>query len=78
VRGIAGQENAVVVRVVSQRWGEVPVVVTTRTIDLAAIRDAVRAELAPAAAPDRVLVVERMPLLASGKPDRISLQSLAQ
>jgi O-succinylbenzoic acid--CoA ligase len=78
VRGFPGQADAVVVRAPSERWGEVPVVVTTEAIDLDSLRAAVRAELDVAAAPDRVVVVPELPLLASGKPDRIGLQRLAQ
>ena len=78
VRSIAGQTDAVVVRAPSERWGEVPVVVTTHAIELAAVRDRVRAELPPAAAPDRVILVSSIPFLPSGKPDRVGLQRLAQ
>ncbi|HEX4445064.1 MAG TPA: AMP-binding protein [Galbitalea sp.] len=78
VRGIPDQEDAVVVRAPSERWGEVPVVVTTQAIELAVVRDRVRAELPPAAAPDRVVLVSGIPLLPSGKPDRVGLQRLAQ
>jgi O-succinylbenzoic acid--CoA ligase len=78
VRGIAGQVDAVVVRAPSDRWGEVPVVVTTKPIDLDTLRGAVRAELDAAAAPDRVVVVSKIPLLSSGKPDRVGLRRLAQ
>jgi O-succinylbenzoic acid--CoA ligase len=78
VRGITGHEDDVVVRVTSERWGDVPVVVTTRPIDLDELRGIVRGELDAAAAPDRVLVVDSIPTLSSGKPDRIRLQSLAQ
>jgi O-succinylbenzoic acid--CoA ligase len=78
VRGIAGHEADVVVRAASERWGEVPVVVTTRPVDLGELRGIVRNQLNEAAAPDRVLVVESLPTLSSGKPDRIRLQRLAQ
>ncbi len=78
VRGLAGQADAVVTRATSERWGEVPVVVTTRPIELEGLRAAVRAILGAAAAPDRVVVVEGIPFLSSGKPDRVGLQRLAQ
>jgi O-succinylbenzoic acid--CoA ligase len=78
VRGISGQSDAVVVRSASERWGEVPVVVTTCAIELGELRDLVRAQLGNAAAPDRVILVGHIPQLASGKPDRIELQRLAQ
>jgi o-succinylbenzoate---CoA ligase len=78
VRGIRGLEDAVVVRSASERWGEVPVVIGTRAIDPGAVREIVRAALGSAAAPARVIAVEAIPLLSSGKPDRIELQRLAQ
>jgi o-succinylbenzoate---CoA ligase len=78
VHGIAGQLDAVVVRAPSERWGEVPVVVTTRTIDLDRVRTVVKAQLGAASAPDRVVIVDAIPLLSSGKPNRIELQRLAQ
>ena len=78
VRTIDGQGDAVVVRAPSERWGEVPVVVTTHAIELEQLRRVVRAALAAPAAPDRVVVVKAIPLLDSGKPDRIELHRLAQ
>ena len=78
VRTIPGHEGDVVVRSPSERWGEVPVVFTTLPIDLGALRAAVRERLDAAAAPDRVVVLEVLPFLSSGKPDRIELQRRAQ
>ena len=78
VHGIAGQSDAAVVRAPSERWGEVPVVVTTSPIELDELRAAVKAQLGAASAPDRVVIVAEIPLLASGKPDRIELHRLAQ
>jgi O-succinylbenzoic acid--CoA ligase len=78
VRHIAGQADAVVVAVASDRWGEVPVVITTTPIELAELRAKVRSHLDDAAAPDRVILVEHIPVLRTGKPDRIGLQRLAQ
>jgi o-succinylbenzoate---CoA ligase len=77
VRALPGQTDAVVVRASSERWGEVPVVVTTTPIELDALRAAVRGALGAAAAPARVLVVEAIPQLSSGKPDRVLLRSMA-
>jgi O-succinylbenzoic acid--CoA ligase len=78
VHDIPGQADAVVVRAVSPRWGEVPVVVTTRAIELQELRELVRARMNVAAAPDRVIVLDAIPTLRSGKPDRVRLQRLAQ
>jgi O-succinylbenzoic acid--CoA ligase len=73
VRSIAGLESAVVVRAPSTEWGEVPVVVSTVDAELAAVREAVAARLGRAAAPSRLHVVDTVPLLPSGKPDRALL-----
>ncbi len=78
VRGLPLQQDAVAVRAPSERWGEVPVVVTTSPIALDELRTAVRTQLGAAAAPARVVVVDAIPRLTSGKPDRIGLQRLAQ
>ncbi len=72
--------DAVVVRAPHERWGEVPVVVAPREVDeagLAALRARIRDELGRAAAPDRVIHLPSIPLLASGKPDRRALEALA-
>lgn len=87
VRGIDGLGDAVVVAVASDRWGQVPVVVSVRTsgaaasaarpLDLPQLRAMLTHALGRAAAPDRVLVVDEIPVLASGKPDRVQLARLA-
>jgi O-succinylbenzoic acid--CoA ligase len=78
VRTLRGQTDAVVVAASSERWGEVPVVVTTAPIDLESLRETVAAALGPAGAPARVVVLDSLPTLSSGKPDRRSIRLLAQ
>ncbi len=79
VRGIDGFADAVVVPVADARWGQASVVVTAHRVPQAEelVRAVVAAELGKAARPRGVLVVERLPLLASGKPDRAALRALA-
>ncbi len=77
VRELPGQDQAVVTRRASGEWGEVPVVVTPVPVDLAVLREHVGAALGRAARPADVLVVDALPMLASGKPDRRAVQSLA-
>ncbi len=67
--------DAVVVAVDDERWGQVPVVVTTQAAQLAELRAAVREALGAAAAPARVVVVANIPLLESGKPDRLAIRA---
>lgn len=73
VRSLPGLADAVVIRRADERWGEVPVVVTTASVPLEAVRAAVEAELGPAARPAALVVVDAIPLLESGKPDRARL-----
>jgi len=77
VRELPGQDAAVVTRRASGEWGEVPVVVTARTIDLQVVRAHVGAALGRAARPAAVVVVSEIPMLASGKPDRRAIQDMA-
>ena len=71
VRGFGGLQDAVVVSAASAEWGNVPVIVTaTIGAAIADVRERVGAELGAAARPDRILVVDRVPLLSTGKPDR--------
>lgn len=88
VRGIAGMASAVVVPVADERWGQASVVVaprSARAVDaeadteelLAIVRAAVAEELGAPARPRAVLLVDDMPHLASGKPDRAALRALA-
>lgn len=85
VRTLPGLVTAVVVPVPSERWGQASVVVVERGAGaaaddpavLAGIRAAVAAELGAPARPAAVRVVDEIPLLASGKPDRGALRALA-
>lgn len=82
VRSVPGFGEAVAVRVPDPEWGERAAVVAART-DAAAASDALAtlvaatdaAGLTPAARPVRVELLDRLPLLASGKPDRRALEA---
>jgi O-succinylbenzoic acid--CoA ligase len=76
VREQSGLADAVVVPGHDPEWGEVPVVVTTQSADLAAVRRAVGAALGPEARPDRIRVLDALPTLPSGKPDRLTIARL--
>jgi o-succinylbenzoate---CoA ligase len=76
VREQAGLADAVVVAGHHPEWGEVPVVVTTAHPDLALLRRTVGTTLTPEARPDRVLTVDALPQLPSGKPDRLAIAAL--
>lgn len=77
VRRMPGLTDAVVVSRADERWGSVPVVVCTVTVDLAGLRDAVARELGAAAAPAAIVQVDAIPMLPSGKPDRLAAARLA-
>jgi o-succinylbenzoate---CoA ligase len=78
VRGMPGLSGAVVVAAPHPEWGETPVVVTEVAVELDDVRDAVALRLGRAAAPSRVIVVPSIPLLGSGKPDRLGIASIAR
>jgi len=78
VREQPGLSDAVVVAGHHPEWGEVPVVVTTARPDLATLRRAVGAVLPPEARPDRVMTVDALPTLPSGKPDRLAIAERAR
>jgi O-succinylbenzoic acid--CoA ligase len=73
VREQPGLADAVVVAGHHPEWGEVPVVVTTARPAIDELRRVVGATLPSEARPDRVLTVDAVPLLPSGKPDRLAL-----
>jgi O-succinylbenzoic acid--CoA ligase len=77
VRGIPGLADAVAVAATSPTWGEVPVIVSPVAADLEQVREAVERALGAPARPERIIVVDELPLLASGKPDRAALRVLA-
>lgn len=82
VRSVPGFGEAVAVRVPDPEWGERAAVVAVRT-DAAAASDALATLVAatdaeglmPAARPVRLELLDRLPLLASGKPDRRALEA---
>ncbi|WP_233198147.1 MULTISPECIES: AMP-binding protein [unclassified Cryobacterium] len=77
VRSFGGFETAVVLGGDDAQWGQVPVLVVAgaegAAADLAGVRASVVALLGRAARPARVVRVEQILLLASGKPDRVAL-----
>ncbi len=83
IRTVPGLEAAVVIPVEDARWGEASVVVIERDAGSAAapVNDAfaearrrVEREIGVAARPRELVTLTRMPLLASGKPDRMLLR----
>ena len=73
-----GLDDAIVVAVPDERWGEVPVAVTASPgADRDAAVAAVAAALGAPARPARVLTVPALPLLPSGKVDRLAVRALA-
>lgn len=76
VRALPGQSAAVVVAAPHPEWGEAPVVITTSAIDLEVLRQSVAAQLSAAAAPARIILIDKIPMLSTGKPDRLALASV--
>jgi O-succinylbenzoic acid--CoA ligase len=77
IRDACSIDDAVVVSRAHGKWGEVPVVVTTRECDLEHLRRVTSGLLGVAAQPDAVVVADEIPLLSSGKPDRKGLSEYA-
>lgn len=77
VRALPGLQDAVVVAAPHPEWGESPVVVSTVAVSLDLLRDAVANALGRSAAPSRILLVDVLPMLPTGKPDRLGIAALA-
>jgi O-succinylbenzoic acid--CoA ligase len=83
VRLIPGLQSAVVVGVPDSRWGEASVVVVPRgealrrseSVQLEEARDAVSSAIGPQARPARLVLVDDLATLPSGKPDREAIRS---
>jgi o-succinylbenzoate---CoA ligase len=69
--------DVVVISVPDARWGEVPIAITASTVDLETAIDIVARDLGAAARPTRVIRLDALPLLPTGKPDRVALAALA-
>jgi O-succinylbenzoic acid--CoA ligase len=80
VRELPGMGEAVVVGAPHRDWGQVPVVVAEGGAGpgLEVVREVLAGRLGRAAAPDRIIVVDRIARLDSGKPDRVALAALAE
>ena len=80
VVGLPEVSECVVVGVPDAEWGQsvVAVIVLThlKTVALQQVRAAVTAALGSAAAPRRLVVVDRLPLRGPGKPDRAAAATL--
>lgn len=82
VRSVPGLASAVVIGVTDAAWGEASVIVAPRgealrrseSVQLEAARAAVAAEIGPYARPARMVLVEEIAALPSGKPDREAIR----
>lgn len=83
VRGVPGLESAVVIGIPDQRWGEASVIVVPRgealrrseSVQLAEARTAVAGEIGPHARPAKLVLVDDLATLPSGKPDREAIRA---
>jgi len=82
VRSVPGLASAVVVGIPDERWGEASVIVATRgealrrseAVQLEDARAIVADELGPHARPVRLILVDEIASLPSGKPDRETIR----
>ncbi|NLP83046.1 AMP-binding protein [Microbacterium sp. CFH 90308] len=82
VRAVPGLDLAVVVGIPDERWGEASVIVACRgealrrseAVQLEEARDAVKAEIGAHARPTRLILVDELATLPSGKPDREAIR----
>ncbi|MEU1971155.1 AMP-binding protein [Microbacterium sp. NPDC019599] len=82
VRSVPGLAGAVVVGMPDAKWGEASVIVAARgealrrseSVQLEEARDAVSAEIGPYARPARLVLVDELATLPSGKPDRDAIR----
>jgi O-succinylbenzoic acid--CoA ligase len=85
VRGIPGLTSAVVVGVDDEQWGEASVIVAARgdslrrseAEQLERARSAVADEIGKPARPARLILVDELATLPSGKPDREAIRRIA-
>jgi O-succinylbenzoic acid--CoA ligase len=83
VRGVPGLESAVVVGIPDSRWGETSVVVVPRgealrrseSVQLEEARQAVAHQIGAHARPSRLVLVDDLAALPSGKPDREAIRA---
>ncbi|GAA5202521.1 AMP-binding protein [Microbacterium jejuense] len=82
VRSVPGLDTAVVVGIADERWGEASVIVASRgealrrseAVQLEEARAAVQAEIGSHARPSRLVLVDELATLPSGKPDREAIR----
>jgi O-succinylbenzoic acid--CoA ligase len=82
VRAVPGLAGAVVIGVPDPRWGEASVIVASRgealrrseSVQLEEARAAVGSEIGPHARPVRLVLVDELATLPSGKPDREAIR----
>jgi O-succinylbenzoic acid--CoA ligase len=77
VLSMPGIRDAVAVGVPDPEWGSRVVAVVAGTTDLPAVRDAVAACLPRTWAPRSLVLVDALPVLETGKMDRLAIQRLA-
>ena len=73
-----GVTDVIAVGVPSERWGESPVVVSTKALDVVRVRLIIQKALGPEARPERVVTVSEIPTLSTGKTDRQAVQALVR
>jgi long-chain acyl-CoA synthetase len=75
---LPGVRDAAVIGVPDERLGEIPVAVVEATDDPDALMALVRQRMVPYKRPRRIVVVDQLPRLPTGKPDKVALQAVVE
>jgi O-succinylbenzoic acid--CoA ligase len=78
IEAVPGVDAVLVAGVEDPEWGTRVACAVVGRAPADRIRDTVRAELGPAAAPRTILVLDELPLLSNGKPDRLAVARMLQ
>jgi O-succinylbenzoic acid--CoA ligase len=78
IEAVPGVDAVLVAGVEDPEWGTRVACAVVGRAPEERIRDTVRAELGPAAAPRTILVLDELPLLSNGKPDRLAVARMLQ
>ncbi|WP_434995075.1 AMP-binding protein [Arthrobacter sp. Ld5] len=78
IQALPGVEEALVLGIRSEEWGTAVAAAIVGEVDADVVRQAVHVELGAHAVPKAVVMLDALPLLPGGKPDRRTIQALLE